>query len=316
MTSTTPFEDAETLATLRPLVDLKVMDLVAEAGVGVDDWATKKGGEPVENPRANPNFCYDWAFGKEGEPIVLCVWYETLAILAEGIAFEGNLRARAKSLENIVLDRRESPDTRSRAKSQAKRCDRFDLRLQRAYRKELPVRVILLEGDRADRLGHDSSKVRRRLLDESPWFVLDYSDSSGEFTLMRGVTLTSQLSQVAESERAQNAAVAFEDGRYLDQFSLSERHDKRISVFQRSAAVRQVALDRAEGRCEYCGRPGFQMKSGHTYLETHHIVPLAEGGPDVDSNIAALCPEDHRRAHFGMNAGDIRRDLLSARARG
>jgi 5-methylcytosine-specific restriction protein A len=33
-------------------------------------------------------------------------------------------------------------------------------------------------------------------------------------------------------------------------------------------------------------------------LETHHIIPLSEEGEDIEENVIALCPNDHRRAHF------------------
>jgi 5-methylcytosine-specific restriction protein A len=103
-------------ASLRPFADLKVMDLVEETGIDVQPWAVKEGGAPVANPRANPNYCYEWAFVEEGEPIALCVWHETLVSHSMGIAFTGNLRARATRLEEIVwID--ESRRKRDRAPS-------------------------------------------------------------------------------------------------------------------------------------------------------------------------------------------------------
>jgi hypothetical protein len=59
--------------------------------------------------------------------------------------------------------------------------------------------------------------------------------------------------------------------------------------------------------CELCGEPGFLTAAGSIYLETHHVVPLSLDGPDHESNVVALCPNDHRRAHFGSD-----RDVLTA----
>jgi 5-methylcytosine-specific restriction protein A len=55
---------------------------------------------------------------------------------------------------------------------------------------------------------------------------------------------------------------------------------------------------------------GFLMADGGIYLETHHVIPLSEGGPDIDSNVAALCPNHHREAHFGKMRNEMRQELL------
>ena len=298
---------------LRPVADLKVMDLVAEAGVDVRPWAVKHNGQSVANPRANPNYCYEWAFGEDREPIVLCVWHASLTRHGDGVAYQGNLRARARLLEDIVLDRKETSDTRSRAKNQAKRCDGFDFRVQRAFRNALPLRVILLEGERADRLGHDASKVSRRFLDDSAWHVHAYDYGDGAFTILRGAPVPPVSVPRSLLDEAPEPVVALPEVkcRYADQFSALERREQTAWVVLRSAVTRRNVLERAAGHCEYCGRPGFLMASGQVYLETHHIVPLCEGGPDSEANVVALCPEDHRRAHFGANAGEIRCELLA-----
>jgi hypothetical protein len=35
------------------------------------------------------------------------------------------------------------------------------------------------------------------------------------------------------------------------------------------------------------------------YLDLHHLIPRAEGGPNVDENIITLCGVHHRAAHAG-----------------
>jgi 5-methylcytosine-specific restriction protein A len=75
--------------------------------------------------------------------------------------------------------------------------------------------------------------------------------------------------------------------------------------------VRFKVLARAKGYCELCGQPGFLTAAGAAYLETHHIVPLSEDGPDTVYNVSALCPNDHRRAHHGQERGSIRDHLKS-----
>ncbi|WP_082080044.1 HNH endonuclease [Cupriavidus basilensis] len=80
---------------------------------------------------------------------------------------------------------------------------------------------------------------------------------------------------------------------------------KRITVtttvFARNADVVLQVLDRANGQCEGCSQVApFRRKSDNSpYLEVHHVVHLADGGEDTVDNALALCPNCHRRRHFG-----------------
>ena len=69
----------------------------------------------------------------------------------------------------------------------------------------------------------------------------------------------------------------------------------------RSAAVHRYALLRAGGTCESCGKAApFKTSSGVPYLEVHHMLRLADDGPDEASNVAAVCPNCHRALHFSI----------------
>lgn len=72
------------------------------------------------------------------------------------------------------------------------------------------------------------------------------------------------------------------------------------SRWKRDTEVMVAAKERAGYRCEYpgCTWHPFRDAAGFPYVETHHIVPLAAGGPDSLENCAALCPGCHRRAHL------------------
>jgi 5-methylcytosine-specific restriction protein A len=70
--------------------------------------------------------------------------------------------------------------------------------------------------------------------------------------------------------------------------------------YARSPAVKAWALQRAHGTCEMCEQPApFENQAGVPFLEVHHIVRLRDGGPDTPENVAALCPNCHRRLHHG-----------------
>ncbi len=73
------------------------------------------------------------------------------------------------------------------------------------------------------------------------------------------------------------------------------------TVFQRNPDIIVEVLRRANGVCECCGNPApfLRRSDGTPYLEVHHIVTLSSGGPDTEANAQALCPNCHRRAHYG-----------------
>lgn len=71
--------------------------------------------------------------------------------------------------------------------------------------------------------------------------------------------------------------------------------------FRRDPQVRAAVEARAQGRCEYCGSVGFKRLDGSCYVETHHIIALANEGADRIHNVIALCPGHHREAHFGVD---------------
>lgn len=75
--------------------------------------------------------------------------------------------------------------------------------------------------------------------------------------------------------------------------------------YRRDDAVRAYVIQRAKGRCEFCGEQDFLMSSGKHYLEAHHIIRLADQGPDRPNNVIALCSSHHRQAHYGVDAEQL-----------
>lgn len=72
-------------------------------------------------------------------------------------------------------------------------------------------------------------------------------------------------------------------------------------VFDRNEYVVAAVLRRAKGVCEGCGQPApfTRHPAGTPYLEVHHRVRLADRGADSVPNAIALCPNCHRRMHYG-----------------
>jgi 5-methylcytosine-specific restriction enzyme A len=72
-------------------------------------------------------------------------------------------------------------------------------------------------------------------------------------------------------------------------------------AFSRSPHVVAERLRIADGRCEECHNlaPFVCKADGLPYLEVHHRVTLADDGDDTVENSIALCPNCHRRRHYG-----------------
>jgi hypothetical protein len=71
--------------------------------------------------------------------------------------------------------------------------------------------------------------------------------------------------------------------------------------FNRSPVVAAYVLQRANGQCEMCGKTTFLTDLADVYLEIHHVIQLAAGGPDTPENTVAVCANCHRELHFGLN---------------
>jgi 5-methylcytosine-specific restriction protein A len=283
------------------------MDLVAETGIDVAPWGVTKDGSAVKNPRKNPAYCFEWAFGGSDQPTALCVWHHSLSISRDLILYEDSIRQRASKLYRIATDRSNSSYIQSSAGKQARRAEKFDSLLQWAYRKHEPVRVIILEGKSPSQpeLDWETFKVKYRMLDSEVWYVHSYSDSDGSYQLVRKIPPAAMLSR----EDIPSTQLVF-----VDQFSLpapAAKHESTGFIFDRSSEVRRAVLERAAGVCECCGIAGFKMDNGGIFLETHHVVPLSENGPDRVWNVVALCPNDHRRAHFGEDRTALREQFLA-----
>ncbi|MBW0170707.1 MAG: HNH endonuclease [Hydrogenophaga sp.] len=280
------------LEEIAPRTRQLVYDLVKEAGADVSDWENFKRG--AEHAASNPRYCYEWSFVDSDSLVVLNLWHGGMRERNGVVEDALNMRAFAHRIVRL----RDDPWRKGEAKAVwEKRALKMDRAIQLAARKRLPVRVIVCEGDERDiEAGDDeASRVHKRLLDPVPWAVTHYDWSTGEVMLTRGVP-----------------AIEF-----VDQFSApsdpgEQAPEKRVvegSVFVRSAEVRRRVLLRAKGICELCGTRGFTTAAGQVYLETHHVVPLSEGGADSVFNVVALCPNDHRRAHHGADRVQLQERL-------
>ncbi|WP_079474041.1 HNH endonuclease [Marinococcus halophilus] len=83
----------------------------------------------------------------------------------------------------------------------------------------------------------------------------------------------------------------------------TEPRKATIWIHRRARAVKQYAMRRAGGYCEACNQEApFQKENGEPFLEIHHLFRLSDGGADHPKAVAAVCPNCHRRVHYGVDA--------------
>jgi 5-methylcytosine-specific restriction protein A len=257
---------------LKPRRKQIVFDVVESLGFDTSDWIAS-----ATNPRkikANPKYCYDWSFVQPEKVAIFNLWHDAMKIEDGAIVYRDNGGKTQWITRGLKLDRDAA----------------------RAATENLEIRVLVVHGKRrATQDPHsDSSKVSHRELDAEPWHIRHYDSQTGEFVLARG--------------SGQSAYVDQFDGEPL--VAEVERRQVSGTVYTRNRDVRQAALIRSKGRCEYCDEPGFRTLSGRIYLETHHVIPLSEGGPDAVDNVIAVCPLDHRKAHYAYDALAIRGQMI------
>jgi hypothetical protein len=117
--------------------------------------------------------------------------------------------------------------------------------------------------------------------------------------------LRSDTEVSAELEKNVQRALADSPAARRNRLSIAAKRPVQIEVrsttFLRNPDVIAEVLDRAKGRCELCmeAAPFARKSDGTPYLEVHHKIRLADGGEDTVENAHALCPNCHRREHFG-----------------
>ncbi|OFY96568.1 MAG: hypothetical protein A2491_11080 [Bacteroidetes bacterium RIFOXYC12_FULL_35_7] len=96
--------------------------------------------------------------------------------------------------------------------------------------------------------------------------------------------------------------------------SLSSRDAIQVntSTYKRDPRILFFAKKRAEGKCDLCNNYSpIQKNNNDYYLETHHVLPMKEGGRDEIKNISALCPNCHKILHFDKNKDKMKELLIN-----
>ena len=323
---------------LKPTKLERIYDVVEAAGIDVTPWHTAKG-----DYSSNPNFCYRWAF--EGNKVaLLCIWFHSINWVDGAWVSAGNARARQQERSAAGADHWDQA-VRNRTKRWAKSAYQLDEVIKQAYRNKLEVRVCIVD-TRTTTGEFEAAKADYRALDPMPW-KLTYDMITGEYSIRRDSEAKAQQSldelefaEEGDAYEAPEAPVAVMEVEtelgpdqevieatalpeitptsygvgVVDQFIVDDEQSdpKLVERYERerSAVVRQLVMARSQGCCEWCGQPGFLKHDGQVYLESHHVVPLHQDGDDNVENVIALCPNDHRMAHYGEHRDTLAIEML------
>ncbi|CAN1599674.1 5-methylcytosine-specific restriction enzyme A [Pseudomonas mediterranea] len=297
-----------------------IIDCVQQAGIDVSAWSFRGDGQPVALPQSNGGYCYEWSFrSSNGIILLLCVWFEELQVDNQGrIFFSRNFKMYA---ENLIQQLEKVPKNRNRTIKDARvsRAGHFHSTIQLAHLNAIPVRVVIVSGPvrESDEIGPATDRAIGRYLDDEFWHVENFNGDTGVFILVRGdnslQTLASVIDPIDGMPHIPEKYEFVDARKIVDQFHSETRPS--TYTYQgvqryRDPDVRAIVLARSKGICELTMTPGFRMANGGTYLETHHIIPLCEGGSDTVENVIALSADAHRQAHYALNGDELRQRCL------
>lgn len=155
---------------------------------------------------------------------------------------------------------------------------------------------------RADYRDKPITKLRREFQESA---FHDFSDSSQMLSTPTSGKVQSLDEYKVSLEKAIAKSEADSHEERLRRLEIAPKKPDLIPVtttdFKRNPDVIAEVRKRANGVCEGCNNvaPFPRKKDGSPYLEVHHIVMLSDGGDDTVQNALALCPNCHRKAHYG-----------------
>lgn len=118
------------------------------------------------------------------------------------------------------------------------------------------------------------------------------------------------LYEILTTSNTANTEDAYNDAINDLGVDIAEKEVVSGTRYARDPKVRRAVVARADGKCELCGKHGFTKPDGNLYLETHHIIALANEGADRVTNVIALCADHHREAHFGVDKFDLEEKMI------
>jgi len=141
--------------------------------------------------------------------------------------------------------------------------------------------------------------------------VMRKAHSLGYLDYLNELGMFSDLELITENEYEEIRISEQKEAKKIDEKSLRKRAKQAkilpqktivsVTKYIRNQYIVEYAKRKANGICQDCFEPApfINKNTGEPFLETHHIIPLAEGGEDTIENTIAICPNCHRKRHYG-----------------
>jgi hypothetical protein len=269
---------------LKPKTHSYIMDLVREAGIDVTDWEFNPDGQPVKNPRANPNYCYNWSFGDTKSGYVVCVWHASLRDEKGHVVYRSDTGTTLKKLQDRLYKASTTQEQKSRLTQQIRRAQNFIEAVSFSFLSQRPLRLILNLGDmrREEDIGNAASAVELRALDDEEWFVHELVD--GDALIVRGM----RPNTVSVHEAGMDAPPEdpgqddiWREGQVSRRRGQPEFRAKLLEAYQRRCAVTGCILEPVleaahiiphSEATDYRTANGLLLRSDiHTLYDLHHL---------------------------------------------
>jgi 5-methylcytosine-specific restriction protein A len=251
----------------------------------------------LELPKPSTN--YDWCFGKASETSVMFQWFDQIVKEGDRIQFIETSEQWAKKNQSVAEP------------VQLNRAAKVHSLVLSAYVTKRPIHVAIVDGESKftpvgtlpKRQIKETGQAKYRVLDNELWWPHHRDPVTQQIVVVRGVKQPDNYDPLSDSYISTES----EPTSSADQDPSPRKRESNTTIYDRDSTVVREAKERAStGHCEYCGEIGFETSPEKYYLEAHHVIPISKGGPDTIWNIAVLCANDHRQAHFGRDRAGLR----------
>lgn len=304
---------------LKPNKLQRVREVARDAGFSINGWG-------ANDRHKNSRWCFGRAeparSGSSPVPLVFA-WWKSLREDPSGNVYflndAGDWAAKCRIKGKTAA---------------ANKAEEFNNLINACYYGSQPIRVAIVDGDSDPTDDDADEKASKRQLDDALWYPHHIDSATKQVVVMRGVPQPPEFDPSAEyaasisrpislptfsdslpmdARTANNAGAGVDvPSEFQDIQTSSDRVTSSTTSFPRdSEVVKIVKLRAVEGKCECCGRQGFLTSYGGYYLEVHHVIPLSCGGVDAVWNALAICPDEHRQAHFGADRKKLRERMIS-----
>ncbi|CAE6853555.1 HNH endonuclease [Paraburkholderia domus] len=236
---------------------------------------------------------YDWRFSDESGTYLIFEWLDDMLEKDGEIYFLDQATDWAEKNRSTALT------------VQINRAYAVASVILQAYYTKAPLNVAIIEGVRRVVGLRETSEAHLRQLDLQKWYP-HHRDENGYIVVIRGKPQPDGFGAYEDDQRRAKLTGSPPPPPPSKTVELT-----RTAIYDRDPqVVKDVKRRAASGCCEFCGKLGFPTPQGTYYLEAHHVIPLNLDGADTVKNVIAICPDDHRRAHFGEDRHELRDRMI------